>query len=215
MLQESECAPQFETKIEGIVEGIPMLGKPDLRFIHPLGVHVILDWKVNGYCSKSPVSPCKNYRLCRDGWSSSKTGQAHKNYRSLQFKGIEIHAGYLEEASTDWSNQLSIYSWILNEPVGTEEVVFCIDQIVAKPSDPHPLLRVANHRSRISSQYQKILMGRIQAMWNSITEGHIFKDMSKEESIARCQVLDQEAIALYTTALNSVKRLERLDGNDT
>jgi hypothetical protein len=204
LLKESKCDPQFETKISGLVEGVPMLGKPDLRFIHSLGAHVILDFKVNGYCSKSPVSPCKNFRMCRDGWpptvakATVGAGKPHKNYRGVPFKGVEVHAGYMEEASNDWADQLAIYSWMLDEPVGDEGVVFCIDQLVSKPQKVgRPLMRVANHRARISSMYQRVLMGRIHDCWNSISEGHIFKDSPKEESIARCEVLDQQAIAMY------------------
>ena len=158
MLQESEVASQFETTINGTIEGVPMLGKPDLRFIHKSGAHIILDWKCNGFCSKSATSPAKNFRLCRDGWlpeiakATIGAGAPHKNYRPVMFKGVEIHYGYLEDANTDWSDQLSIYGWILKEPVGDESVIFCIDQICGKPKPGlnKPLLRVANHRARIS-----------------------------------------------------------------
>jgi len=223
MLKDSACEPKFETTISGIIEGIPMLGKPDLRFIHKSGAHIILDFKVNGYCSKSAVSPCKNFRLCRDGWTTDVAratvgaGSPHKNYRPVMYKGMEIHAGYMEEASEDWSDQLSIYSWILDEPVGGENVVFCIDQICSKPRFSgatkgieipvqKPLLRVANHRSRISKMYQIVLMGRIHDCWNRITSGHIFKELSKEENDDRCAVLDQQAITMHACGDFEVSR---------
>ncbi len=197
LLQQSKCAPQFEMKIEGLVENVPLLGKPDLRFIHPLGAHVILDFKVNGYCSKSPTSPCKNYRLVRDGWTgvpSRGCNQPHKNYKPIDWKGVEIHNGWLEEANSDWADQLAMYSWMLDEPVGDENVIVCIDQIVAKPSEPRPLLRVANHRARISAVHQQNLMLRIQKCWQAISSGHIFTDLTREESDQRCAVLEQQAI---------------------
>ena len=216
LLKDCQGDPQFETRIDGLVDGVPMLGKPDLRFINKLGVHVILDWKCNGFCSKSATSPCKNFRLCRDGWTPDiakatiGTGNPHKNYKPVVYKGIEMHSGYMEETSTDWADQVAIYSWILGEPVGVESVLFCIDQICGKPrkDNPQPLLRVANHRCRISSMYQHVLMGRIHDAWNRITSGHIFKDMTLEESKERCDILDQQAVSIHTCGdwFNSVTR---------
>jgi|WetSurMetagenome_2_1015567.scaffolds.fasta_scaffold14634_8 hypothetical protein len=200
LLHQSKYAPQFEFKIEGKVQGIPLLGKPDLRFIHPSDAHVILDWKVNGYCSKSPTSPCKNYRLIRDGWDSTTAKPSrgnkspHKDYIPMIWKDVEIHRGWLEDANSDWADQLAIYSWMLGEDVGNENVIVCIDQIVAKPADPKPLLRIANHRARISKIHQENLFQRINAVWSAITNGHIFTDLPLEESKALCDLLDRQAI---------------------
>ena len=214
MLQDSESEPQFESKVERVIEGIPLLGKPDLRFIHKSGAHVILDWKCNGLFSKSATSPCKNFRLCRDGWSPETAkatvgaGNSHKNYRPVQYKGIEIHAGFLEEANEDWADQLAIYAWILDEPVGDESVIYCIDQLCGKPRPDKTLIRVANHRARISHMYQQILIGRLHDCWNRITSGHIFKELSKEENDSRCAVLEQTALTMHSCGdwLNDVSR---------
>ncbi len=203
LLHQSTYAPQFEFKIEGIVENIPLLGKPDLRFVHSSGAHVILDWKVNGYCSKSPTSPCKNYRLIRDGWDSTiakasrGAGQPHKDYKPLEWKGVEIHRGWLEDSNEDWADQLAIYSWMLGEPVGDENVIVCIDQIVAKPTDSRPLLRIANHRARISTLHQHNLLERIKKCWEGISTDHIFDELTKEESKERCDLLEQRALLIY------------------
>jgi hypothetical protein len=203
LLEQSKCAPQFEFTIEGSIENVPMLGKPDLRFIHQDGAHIILDWKCNGYCSKSPTSPCKNYRLVRDGWTidvasaSRGCNQPHKGYAPMQWKNVEIHSGWLEEASLDWADQLSMYSWMLGEPVGDENVIVCIDQIVAKPTDCRPLLRIANHRARISSAYQKTVMERLKVCWTAIETGYIFTDLTREENDERCELLNQQAMRIH------------------
>lgn len=200
LLQQSKFAPQFEFKVEGTIEAVPLLGKPDLRFVHPGGAHVILDFKVNGYCSNSATSPYKNYRLVRDGWDNNTAmpsrgaNQAHKNYKPIIWKGVEIHNGWLEDVNHDWGDQLAIYSWLLGESVGDENVIVCIDQIVAKPTDNLPLLRVANHRARISSVHQQNLLTRIKACWDAITSGHIFTGLSREENDNRCNMLEQQAI---------------------
>jgi hypothetical protein len=219
LLKGAKEDPQFESKIQAPVNGVPLLGKPDLRFIHSGGTHVILDWKVNGFCSRSAVSPAKNYCVCNDGWplgtqkATPGAGQPHKDFRAVSFKGIDIHAGFLEDASRDWADQLSIYGWILGEPVGDENVVYCIDQLCAKPKPglPRPLIRVANHRCRISSQYQHFLMLRLTKMWTSIQEGYIFEELSREENDSRCTVLNQQALSnhLLGDEILSMTRKER------
>jgi hypothetical protein len=206
LLQQSKHAPQFEFKITGTINGVPLLGKPDLRFIHSEGAHVILDWKVTGYCSKSATSPCKNYRMCRDTWDAEifkptrGSNGPHKNYSPIVWKGVEIHDGWLEDANEDWANQLAIYAWMLGEPVGNQDVIVCIDQIAGKPiGTDQPLLRVANHRARISTIHQQNLIARLVQCWGAIQSGHIFEELSREENDARCIVLDQQAMMTHST----------------
>jgi len=203
LLQASEFEPQFEFTVTGDVNAVPLLGKPDCRFVHPNGTHVILDWKVNGYCSKHGSTPYKFYALIRDGWGeetakkSRGAGKSHPKFDPIELNDLTISSHFLEEASTDWADQLAIYSWMLGEPVGDENTLIGIDQIVCKPQPGNrPLLRIANHRSRISEDYQKNVAERLKYAWNRITTGYIFDSMSREESDQRCEELDNEALSL-------------------
>jgi hypothetical protein len=77
--------------------------------------------------------------------------------------------------------------------VGDEDMVTCIDQLACKPTeDRFPLIRVAQHRCRISKDWQLKLKDRLVKCWGIIQSGHIFDDLSREESDARCEVLDME-----------------------
>ena len=78
-------------------------------------------------------------------------------------------------------------------PVGSEEVITCIDQLACKPHTDRPLIRVAQHRCRISADWQFNLLSRLQSCWRTIKSGHIFTDLTREESDARCEVLEMEA----------------------
>lgn len=204
VLLKCDKPPRFEFSIEGVVGEVPMLGKPDLFFVHPSGTHVILDWKVNGFCSKYPTSPAKFYKLIRDGWDTTQikasrgSNSSHPNYEPLDFKGLEIHKGYFEEIDWDWATQLAIYSWLLGEKVGSENLVACIEQLVAKPYMERPLIRVANFRARISKGFQESLMSIMQDCWNAICTGYIFTDVPREQSDARCRTLDLQAITMYS-----------------
>lgn len=207
MLQESVEPPQFETKVEGLIGGkVPFLGKPDCRFVLNLtgeALRVILDWKVKGYCSKHGASPSKGYALCRDGYAANKQSrsheQEHKGYLAYTHRGLTINTVYMESCNVEYADQVTSYGWLQGEQVGDENVVVAIDEIVAKyVGGQPPLLRVANHRARVSKAHQTKLFQRLLDCWSAIESGHVFRDMTREESDSRCEVLEQMSIGLKT-----------------
>jgi len=218
MLLNSREEPRFEFTVKGVIgDRVPFLGKPDCRFVHECGVHVILDWKVKGYCSKYGASPSKNYMFCRDGYDAVKLGvgatkknpegkqsashgKPHKNYAAFDHCGMTIHAGSMEYSNPEYADQLSIYGWLLGEKPGDENVVVCVDEIVSKymGEGNKPLLRVAQHRARVQRDHQMQLLDRATACWDAITSGHIFTDLSREDSDARCEVLSEVSVGLHS-----------------
>ncbi len=204
LLRKSKEPPRFEFSVNGTIGGVPILGKPDCRFIHECGVHVILDWKVKGFCSKYGASPSKNYRLCRDAYGpphkpSKSHNTAHKDYTPYDHHGFEINQSYLEAGNEEYADQLCIYGWLLGEQIGDEEVVCCTDEIVSKyMPDERPLLRVAHHRARVSKAHQMTVLNRAVDCWDAITSGWIFRDLSREENDRKCRHLEQKVIALQS-----------------
>lgn len=208
LMQDAKEAPTFETTEKRVVRNVPLSGKPDARFVNKDGIHVILDWKVKGYCSKYGASPSKGYAMCRDGldWTtrnltkrqaelqtagaevtgknSRSHGKEHKNYLGMDFGGITINQAYLETCNEEWAIQLAMYGWMMGEDVGDENVVACIDELVCKymGEGECPLIRVANHKARISKGFQEGLISRLSKLWDSIQSGWIFPDQSREES---------------------------------
>lgn len=214
LLRRSIEPPRFEFDVRGPILGVPFLAKPDCRYVLPGPIHVIHDWKVNGYCAKSATSPTKGYMICNDGYRAVKQSKshatAHKNFKPFRLECVNpcvnvtgnefiIDEGYLEDSSTQWADQLSLYGWSLGEEVGDQKVVLSIDQIVAKPlPEGRPLLRVASFRARVRKSYQEFLAKRLTQAWEVITSGHIFRDLTPEESKIRCEMLDGQAIALQS-----------------
>jgi hypothetical protein len=202
MFATAEKAPRFEFTVSQEIGTVPLLGKPDLQLVAKGGVHVILDFKVKGYCSKSATSPSKDYLFCRDAFDTTIHKQTrggdgpHKNFLPYNHKGMTIHAGYMEYSNREYADQLALYSWLLGENVGDEQVVVGIDEIVAKPSEPYPLLRVAQHRSRVSAAHQHALLERFQAAWRAIQSGYIFTNMTRAESDEQCELLNMSAAGL-------------------
>lgn len=216
LLEQSEEDPRFECQLTDVIGDfkIPVTGKPDCRFVLDFGhgrISVVLDWKVKGFCSKHAPSPSKGYMLCRDAYNpipnksgipkaSQSHGKSHKLYMEYDFRGMTINRDFMENCNKDYADQCSIYGWLLGEPIGSDALVF-IDELISKPTGnalegEYPILRVANHRARVKPEYQKKLIGRIETCWSAIISGHIFVDVSREESDLQIEALDDVAIGL-------------------
>lgn len=208
--------PTFEASILGVVNGyregvtldldVPLFGKPDIRFIHREGASIQYDWKVNGFYGKLNTSPVARYKKIMDGWTENQSrshGTSHKEFFPLKYKGLVISYHYLEEANKKWADQLATYGWLLGETVGTE-FICGIDQLACDGSYPPPKIRVAQHRCRISTDYQFNLLERYQNLWQLIQEsqpggrnpGWFFRDLTHEESAAKCENLDHTGLTI-------------------
>ncbi len=190
----SPFAPEMEFTAVGVIQDIPLLGKPDLRYITKGGVHVISDWKVNGSMSKTGASPVQGYKICLD-YGSKTHGKHHKKYVPFNLKDVVINEGYLETFCDYWADQLSIYGWLLGEPIGGEDHIIRMEQIACRPvkSQPLPRAKFATHMSRISKAYQESVLARVKMCWETILSGHIFTDVSRERSDEICEQLIAKA----------------------
>lgn len=203
-LTKATGEPRFEFEIKGAVSGyregvsseiaeVVLLGKPDVHYVNADGQSVVLDFKVNGYCSRTAPSPLSGYLRMR---SAGKTNYGmHKNCVPMRVGGMIINvADYLENlggiVGLDWANQLSIYAWLLGEPVGSEFIV-AIDQVVCDASKGGlPSIRFAEHRCRVSAPHQRKLFCHAVEVWEICQSDHFFREMSLEESQARCALLE-------------------------
>lgn len=195
-LNNSITTPRFEFDLMGIVEGkekqlgaVSFLGKPDLFYTNKQNGRIIHDWKLNGYYSKSGASPVSGYVRIRE---IGKPYTAHKNAFPMMWKGTMINkAQTLDMVKADWAQQLTIYSWLCGEPIGSQEFIASIDQIVCRPSGvSKPNIRFAEHRCRISETFQESVYETAQKAWHAINSGHYFQEMSLEDSQKRCAGLD-------------------------
>ncbi len=200
-LERASSEPRFEFTASGdvthssIVSGVPLLGKPDCYFVSKEGAHIIVDWKVNGYCAKRPKSPAKGYIKCRDGYTADKQSrshnQAHKDAQVMMIGGIMVNvAHFFEQIDEGWARQLCIYAWLLGEAVGANFII-CIEQLACAPNGDFPRIRVASHRSRASEQFQIDLILEAWTIWQALQTGHIFSDITKEQSEVKCKELER------------------------
>jgi hypothetical protein len=202
-LQHAVNVPRFEIEIKGIingyregvtldVSGVTLLGKPDIFYINQHGTHIILDWKVNAFCSKYPKTPTPGYVRLRG--DSKKSGH-HKDCNLMMLGGTLINGSqYLEDVDETWARQLSIYGWLSGCEVG-QEFITAIDQLACSPSGivDQPIIRVAEVRCRVNPDYQYKTFALAQKIWNLCHSEHFFRDLTLEESQARCAILDDMA----------------------
>jgi len=205
--------PKFEASIEGYISPIsglhgdvPLLGKPDIFFLTKNGARVIFDWKVNGYYSKQGISPHKWYARIRPGGECHKDcwGSVHRD-QGIMLCGHKEHS--LCRVEPDWSAQCSIYAWLLGESVGSDFIV-AIDQIACRQGGMGmiPSMRVAQHRSRITPEFQEALYRRAHYIWYQIQTGHIFDNLPRASSDARCKMLDEVSQQPVDDAFNDLVR---------
>lgn len=223
-LRKAKAEPRFEFTLEKRMwvgepecpNGVNILGKPDVYFLNYCSCPIVLDWKVNGYCSKYNKSPAKGFVKVRDGWDSllakasrGANGQ-HKNALVVKENGVKINiATTMEHVDIKWAQQLSTYAWLMGARVG-EQFVCAIDQLCCKQNGsetfktaagksievPVPLIRVAEHRCTISPEFQQSVKTKFINLWNIIEDGtHIFRDMTLEQSQERCVALDKMHMA--------------------
>lgn len=192
LMSQSDTAPVFERRLERGVEllgtKIEMVGYPDLRFVSKSGIPVIVDWKVNGFCSKSSITPEQGYCNCVDG--SGWTGRASKTQHPKAVIGYVDGIAYSRGPFMQkWKDQLTMYHWMLGGTV-TGNSLLMIEQVAGgaqsdvrcSASGPRPPLRFANHSTLIGASYQETLAKRIMHMWVSVESGYVFRSLTREEN---------------------------------
>lgn len=197
--------PQFEfavTKnISTDIGDVPITGRPDIYFRLKGGRRVLLDWKVNGFCSNSPTSPTPGYVICRDAWHTGHKQtrgnlQAHPDAYPQSVDGILLSHVPLENADAKWATQLITYAWLLGEPVGEDDgLIIGIEQLVGqpRPSQEYPDIRVASHRSFCTKGFQQSVLNMYRTCWDAIQRQHIFISMTHADSMRQQDQLERAA----------------------
>lgn len=205
--------PRFETTVEGYVSAVslafgdvPFLGKPDIFFITKQGARIIFDWKVNGYYSNYNVSPKAGYTRIRSS-DPKLNGKVHPKAMVMDHQGIKISITHpLDTVDREWAAQLSIYSWLLGQDIGSKFIVG-IDQIFCGNDDfGGKKIGVAQHRSIVNESFQQETFKKANEAWKAIQSGHVFFECPRPESDARCVLLDAMADTPPDPAFDAILR---------
>lgn len=194
LMKDLRANPRMEFKVKGEILGVPISGKPDLYFTRKDGLVLGHDWKVNGYVAKRPPSPQKGYLKVYGNALGGRVQHKDCMAKSSDY-GVQYNA--TGDFQPDWRDQLTIYMWALGIPVG-EEFMIQVDQVLG-------LERVARHRIMVGAEYQKELADKMASMWEIINSGHLFRSMSKRESLLHQAHLDKTAAARNDSDFQALK----------
>jgi len=173
----------------GELDGLPGIKWkyfPDIRFIEVGGTPTVLDWKVNGYCSMSNVSPKPGYVKVRDGWTggprSRGDGTAHASARVVRWGKGNVHVNANRgQIDYDWHTQLCIY---FVGCYGRDALpgLIGIDQLACKTINGVRLPRVASHRWTVGKGDIDHLYERVERMLEVIESDWVFRHLTRDES---------------------------------
>lgn len=210
-INEGDATPQFEFKVQGTISAAPLkdtihdkqsvyvtkdqvgsvclAGVPDLYYRNKHALHVITDFKVNGYCSNSG-SPKAGY--CKIRGPGSNSNQPHRDAMVQRINGIDINiACHLEDIDKDWATQLSVYAWLMGEPVGGDYAA-CIEQLACGPRG----IRAVSYRNKIGKMFQEETFHRFWLLSEDIRTGWFFSTLSRMDNDLKCLELEKLAETL-------------------
>ncbi len=185
-LRELIVDPIWDASIKKTIELVTFMGKPDLIARTRNGTKIIIDFKVNGYCSERAPSPAPGYITVRE---AGETNQG-KHKRCVLWKegDIIINIGMtLAEVNIEWARQMGIYDWLVADWVSGEgDSIIGIEQILCGPKR----IRVAEHKYKIGKVFQEKLYKDCEEAWEIINSDWFFRDLSEKDSKERCEMLD-------------------------
>jgi hypothetical protein len=115
----------------------------------------------------------------------------HKDAFIVKHKGLSINCSTtLDVIDKDWSTQISIYSWLLGSPVGSDWIAAIDQGCCSYVPNALPEIRFAQHRMKVSAEFQHNLFNRVCEIWEVVNSQHYFRELSLEDSIKRCNLLD-------------------------
>jgi len=156
---------QFETRITKVIEGVPIMGVPDMMC--KTTIPIIFDWKVNGYYSQA--SPRAGYSFCYPD------GSHHKDAVLVSHHNIMHNGAWFDDLYPDHAMQLATYAWLCGLPVGNDQFNM-IHQLAWRNGK----LRVAVLSGLCNQEYQVKLMDRYKRLWESIQTNTVFSPEETE-----------------------------------
>ncbi len=176
-IQQSE--PVMEDTCDTLVwhegKSVRLFGKPDV-YTRRAGRLVILDWKCNAWFkqnnSMKPATCCLAddelasitptlIGSCGGGYVRQFGPGAGRDPKPLGTSSCGIPLGP-PSSMKKWLAQLTMYSWMLGEKVGSTEAIVGIDHV--QPG------RIVQYRSHCPEAYQYALFESLVEMWETVTD---------------------------------------------
>ncbi len=179
--------------------GYTVMGYQDLSYTTGKGsVRHIRDFKCNGYFSKAGITLIKGYQEAYP-LDVKRVKYPHKDcFMSTHKNGFKFSLGCASKNIPQYARQLATYGWALNgNKAPVPELTLGIDQVSCKrgsPRDPNIMFARTTHFIKEDAQLQ--LLKEYDFMHETIISGHIFDDLTREQSDAKCVELNNMALGL-------------------
>ncbi len=178
-------------------KGYTLFGYMDISFT--IGdVLVVRDFKLNGYFSKAGITLIKNY-IDAFPKDVKRVKYPHKDvFLSKHVCGLQFAFGCASKAIPQYARQLATYGWALNgNKAPVENLLLGIEQVSCKRgSNRVPEIMFARTSNFIKPDAQLQLLKEYDFMHETIISGHIFDDLTREESDAKCVELNNLALGM-------------------
>ena len=74
-----------------------------------------------------------------------------------------------------------------------------IEQVLCEPNtEHHPTARAVTYRGYLSTEFQMELAEKLSEVWHTVISGHIYKDVSREESDKKIAHLERYNIMVLS-----------------
>jgi len=175
----------FERLLDlGEGRSIKLHGYPDLVFLK-WDRWFVIDWKVNGFCSKWGVSPAPGF------WRSRPSDKHHKTYSKGMVGDFEFNdAKCFSNWHKDWPTQLLFYHWMVNQKP-LDRLYVGVEQLACSPKG----IRSVSHRGALSPHFELEVKEKLIKFLTAIEKDHIFTDLTLEQSQEKMQELTSMAEA--------------------
>lgn len=182
----ADCDLHLETEVRGLIDGVPVVGKPDLDYVvrstttipcttdsvNNILTYVMHDWKCNGILkmdgSLGTASPAPLYTF------DSKTGAPHKDaWITKSINGVTSSISLVNGSLKPWLDQLATYGLLKGWRNG---FIGSVDQITRMGSGA---LRLTRYRDWIDASVLVEIAESYRGMWESINAGRCFTDLDE------------------------------------
>jgi hypothetical protein len=151
---------------KALIGGVTLFGKPDAL----LKGNIPLDWKVNGWNSKTGQSPKKGYK---DSIIIKNNQIKEQNKR---------HSDYplnLEQIDQDWATQLLFYWWLLDK-CNSLPPMAAIEQVAIRQDT----IALVSYRATIGQEFANNIWTQLIDIWERFLDGK-FKE--PEPGLYKCE----------------------------
>lgn len=184
------------TKKEALLhaeEEVVFLGLPDLMMKDGR----LIELKVSGAASVNGASPCPGYKTY---FTSGINQGAHEKFREP-----------LDKLNPGWAEQLTIYSWLYNNPFPLRPIPVGVEQLCVSKAGK---IICTSIRTTVSTEFQLLIWKRAVDAWQRARDGEITDAQPSEERCHKwgqvCEVADKcEAYQKWKTSEHPFDELMR------